>query len=194
MQSKKEESDKDILETFRKVQVNIPFLDAIKQVPKYVKFLKELCTTKKRISNKEVVRVNHLIFPVDFYVLEMEDSNHSPPLPILLGRLFMKTARTKFDVFKGTLTMEFDGDVIDFNTSEAMRYPSDDHSCFSIDIIDSLAQQYLEDLNEDALETTITKGMGLKNEGARPMPTHSMHEHILVVHPSEEVVEMVATL
>ena len=57
MQSKKEESDKDILETFRKVQVNIPLLDAIKQVPKYAKFLKELCTTRKRISNKEVVRV-----------------------------------------------------------------------------------------------------------------------------------------
>ncbi|XP_070664559.1 uncharacterized protein [Malus domestica] len=31
-QSKKEESEKDILDTFRKVQVNIPLLDAIKQV------------------------------------------------------------------------------------------------------------------------------------------------------------------
>ncbi|KAM2181747.1 hypothetical protein ACFX1Q_032319 [Malus domestica] len=56
MQSMKDESDKDILDTFRKVQVNIPLLDAIKQVPKYAKFLKELCTTKKRASNKEVVR------------------------------------------------------------------------------------------------------------------------------------------
>ncbi|KAM2067381.1 hypothetical protein ACFX1T_043719 [Malus domestica] len=52
MQSKKDESDKDILDTFRKVQVNIPLLDAIKQVPKYAKFLKELCTTRKRASNK----------------------------------------------------------------------------------------------------------------------------------------------
>ncbi|XP_068305070.1 uncharacterized protein [Pyrus communis] len=33
-QSKKEESEKDILDTFRKVQVNIPLLDAIKQVPR----------------------------------------------------------------------------------------------------------------------------------------------------------------
>ncbi|KAM3011115.1 hypothetical protein FF2_029856 [Malus domestica] len=32
MQSKKEEAEKDILETFRKVQVNIPLLEAIKQV------------------------------------------------------------------------------------------------------------------------------------------------------------------
>ena len=35
--------------------------------------------------------------------------------------------------------MEFDGEVINFNISETMRYPVDDHSCFSIDVIDSLA-------------------------------------------------------
>ncbi|XP_068344172.1 uncharacterized protein [Pyrus communis] len=64
MQSKKEESDKDILETFRKVQVNIPLLDAIKQVPKYAKFLKELCITRKKISNKEVVRVSENVSAV----------------------------------------------------------------------------------------------------------------------------------
>ena len=76
------------------------------------------------------VQVNHLIFPEDFYVLGMENSAHSTPLPILRGRPFMKTAHTKIDVFNETLTMEFDGDVIDFNIFEAIRYPIDDHSCF----------------------------------------------------------------
>ena len=37
--SKKEEQEKDILETFRKVEVNIPLLDVIKQIPRYAKFL-----------------------------------------------------------------------------------------------------------------------------------------------------------
>ncbi|KAM1394255.1 hypothetical protein ACFX2F_030320 [Malus domestica] len=64
MQSKKEENEKDILETFRKVQVNIPLLDAIKQVPRYAKFLKELCTTRKRISKKEVVKVSENVSAV----------------------------------------------------------------------------------------------------------------------------------
>ncbi|KAM1227737.1 hypothetical protein ACFX2J_006916 [Malus domestica] len=202
MQSKKEESDKDILETFRKVQVNIPLFDAIKQLSKYAKFLKELCTTRKRISNKEVgrvgenvsavlqhklpskckdpgsftipcvigntrfehamldlgasinvmpysiyasmnfgelkndgviiqladrsnaylkevfedvlVQVNPLIFPADFYVLEMEDSAHSSPLLILLGKPFMKTARTKIDVFNGMLTMNWMATLLTF--------------------------------------------------------------------------------
>ncbi|KAM2977337.1 hypothetical protein FF2_014290 [Malus domestica] len=226
-QSKKEEAEKDILETFRKVQVNIPLLDAIKQVPRYAKFLKELCTTRRRISNKEVVQVSenvsavlqrklppkckdpgsftipcvigelkndgviiqladrsnaypkgvledvlvqvgNLIFPADFYMLDMEDSPHSTPLPILLGRPFMKTARTKIDVFKGTLTMEFDGEVIDFNLSESIKFPKDDHSCFSIDILDDLAQDFLDCLERDVLETTIAQGIGHKNGVAVP--------------------------
>ncbi|KAJ9173783.1 hypothetical protein P3X46_016887, partial [Hevea brasiliensis] len=53
--TKKEEQEKEILETFRKVEVNIPLLDAIKQVPKYVKFLKELCTTKRKLRNNEKI-------------------------------------------------------------------------------------------------------------------------------------------
>ena len=255
MQTKKEEAEKDILDTFRKVQVNIPLLDAIKQVPRYAKFLKELCTTRKRISTKEVVKVgenvsailqcklppkckdpgsftipcvigntrfesamldlgasinvmpysiyssmnlgvlkndgviiqladrsnaypkgvledvlvqvNHLIFPADFYVLEMDESDHAPSLPILLGRPFMKTARTKIDVFNGTLSMEFDGEVVNFNLSDSIKYPSEDHSCFSIDIVDSLAQGYLEDLNDDALEKVITRGVELKTKGQK---------------------------
>ncbi|KAL0439627.1 UNVERIFIED_CONTAM: hypothetical protein Slati_2445700 [Sesamum latifolium] len=39
----KSEEEKEILETLRKVEVNIPLLDAIKQLPLYAKFLKELC-------------------------------------------------------------------------------------------------------------------------------------------------------
>ncbi|KAM2325828.1 hypothetical protein ACFX1X_025128 [Malus domestica] len=260
-QTKKEEAEKDILETFRKVQVNIPLLEAIKQVPRYAKFLKELCTTRKRISNKEVVQVSenvsavlqrklppkckdpgsftipcvigntkfkhamldlgasinvmpysiyasmnlgelkndgviiqladrsnaypkgvledvlvqvdNLIFPADFYVLEMEDSPNVTPLPILLGRPFMKTARTKIDVFKGTLTMEFDGEIINFNISEAMKFPKDDHSCFSIDILDELAQDYLDMLEDDPLETTIAQGLGTEPNMAVPKDEHA---------------------
>ncbi|CAN6704235.1 unnamed protein product [Malus baccata var. baccata] len=58
LQSKNEEEEKDVLETFRKVHVDIPLLDAIKQIPKYSKCLKMLCTTKKRTREKEVVHVS----------------------------------------------------------------------------------------------------------------------------------------
>ncbi|CAN6700821.1 unnamed protein product [Malus baccata var. baccata] len=58
LQAKNEEEEKDVLEMFRKVHVNIPLLDAIKQIPKYAKFFKKLCTTRKRIREKEVVHVS----------------------------------------------------------------------------------------------------------------------------------------
>ncbi|CAN6579328.1 unnamed protein product [Malus baccata var. baccata] len=194
VQTKKEEAEKDILETLRKVQVNIPLLDAIKQVPRYAKFLKELCTTRKRISTKEVVKVDHLVFAADFYVLEMDESDHALSLPILLGRPFMKTARTKIDVYSGTLSMEFDGEVVNFNLSDSIKYPSEDHSCFSIDIIDSLAQGYLEDLNDDTLEKVITRSMEPTIKGADSRLPHGTHEPGHAVPPSEEILELVAAL
>jgi hypothetical protein len=55
--SKKEDKEKEILEVFKKVKLNIPLIDAIKQIPKYTKFLKELCTTKRayKLKGYEVV-------------------------------------------------------------------------------------------------------------------------------------------
>ena len=49
------EANQEILETFRKVEINIPLLDAIKQVPRYAKLLKELCTTKRKLVGNEKV-------------------------------------------------------------------------------------------------------------------------------------------
>ena len=49
---KMEELDKEILNTFKKVEINIPLLDAVRQIPKYAKFLKKLCTHKRRIMDK----------------------------------------------------------------------------------------------------------------------------------------------
>ncbi|RVW95570.1 Retrovirus-related Pol polyprotein from transposon 17.6 [Vitis vinifera] len=40
----------EILEVLRQVKVNIPLLDMIKQVPTYAKFLKDLCTIKRRLT------------------------------------------------------------------------------------------------------------------------------------------------
>ena len=39
-----------IFEVLRKVKVNIPLLDIIKQVPAYAKFLKDLCTVKRGLN------------------------------------------------------------------------------------------------------------------------------------------------
>ncbi|KAM2981792.1 hypothetical protein FF2_013066 [Malus domestica] len=251
-QSKKEEAEKDILETFRKVQVNIPLLDAIKQVPRYAQFLEELCTSRRRISNKEVVQVSenvsamlqrklppkckdpgsftipcvigktkfeqcmldlgasinvmpysiyasmnlgelkndgviiqladrsnaypkgvledvlvqvgNLIFPADFYVLDMEDSPYSTPLPILLGRPFMKTAQTKIDVAKGELTMEFGDELIKFKVPKYVKNPHDVRSCFAIDVIKHVGKEHsCAPIKKDVPRCIIEEGIGVEH-------------------------------
>ncbi|RDX98439.1 hypothetical protein CR513_18640, partial [Mucuna pruriens] len=42
------EIDEDLLKLFRSVEINIVLLDAIKQILKYAKFLKELCMHKRK--------------------------------------------------------------------------------------------------------------------------------------------------
>ncbi|RDX67482.1 hypothetical protein CR513_53640, partial [Mucuna pruriens] len=46
IQARKIERDNELLQTFSKVEINILFLDVIRQIPKYAKFLKELCINK----------------------------------------------------------------------------------------------------------------------------------------------------
>jgi hypothetical protein len=181
---KKEKQLLDIFETLRKVEINIPLLDAIKQIPSFAKFLKDCCTHKRKFQahekvalTKEVsavllkklppklkdpgsftipcrigdklfdralldlgacinllpytiyeklglgelqpttitlqladrsikrprgiledvlVKVDKFILLADFIVLDMEESPMPLPLPLILGRPFMRTADTKF--------------------------------------------------------------------------------------------------
>lgn len=102
-----------------------------------------------------LVKVNELVFPVDFYILDMEDKSVPCSTPVLLWRPFLKTARTKIDVHEGTLTMEFDGELNRFNIFEAMRYPSDVQSIYAIDVVDSLSQQVFDFQGDDILEMAL---------------------------------------
>jgi CCR4-NOT transcriptional regulation complex NOT5 subunit len=45
---KKSSKYDDILEVFKHVMINIPFLDAIQQMPSYAKFFKDLVTVKRK--------------------------------------------------------------------------------------------------------------------------------------------------
>ena len=95
------------------------------------------------------------MFPAVFYVRNMGDACYD--IPILLGRPFLKIARTKIDVHKGTLTMEFDGEVIKFNIFDAMRFPADVNYVYALDIIAELPQDIYELSNEDKFLTVLTK-------------------------------------
>ena len=55
----------------------------------------------KGVVEDVLVEVDKLVFPADFFVLDM--ASNKTEAPILLGRPFLKTAQTKIDVSTGSL-------------------------------------------------------------------------------------------
>ena len=50
----------EIYDLFKQVKVNTPLLDAIKQIPSYAKFLKDLCIVKRKLGvNKDAFMTEH---------------------------------------------------------------------------------------------------------------------------------------
>ena len=116
----------------------------------------------KGVVEDVLEQVNDLVFLADFYVLNMENGDQTTL--ILLGRPFLKTSKTKIDVHSGTLTMEFDGEIVKFNIYDAMKFPDDNNPIDSIDVIDSFAQEVFELNGKDGLEVTISKHLEKENE------------------------------
>ncbi|XP_072071908.1 uncharacterized protein [Arachis hypogaea] len=64
------ELDPTMVKMFKKVEVTIPLFDAIHQVPKYVKFLKDLCMNKDRIHELETIPLESSISALMGAILE----------------------------------------------------------------------------------------------------------------------------
>ena len=45
------------MDVFKKLHINIPFADALEQMPSYVKFMKDILLKKRRLSNFETVNL-----------------------------------------------------------------------------------------------------------------------------------------
>ncbi|KAL0289922.1 UNVERIFIED_CONTAM: hypothetical protein Sangu_2595800 [Sesamum angustifolium] len=99
-------------------------------------------------------------------------------------RPFLKTARTKIDVHSGTLSMEFDGEIIKFNIYDSMRYPSDIPTALLVDVVDPLVQALSSTNSKDHVKFVL-------EESLTPMLLQILEEDI-TVNPniSESVFEL----
>jgi len=91
--SKKEDKEKEILEVFKKVELNIPLIDAIKQIPNYAKFLKELCTTKRayKLKGYKTISVGEVVSVVIQKNLSLKQKNSgSFTTPCVIGNASFK--------------------------------------------------------------------------------------------------------
>ncbi|XP_076895148.1 uncharacterized protein LOC143547659 [Bidens hawaiensis] len=127
---KMEEEYRKFLELFKQLHINLPFLDTLKEMPKYDKFLKEVLSNMKKLEELSCVSntladlgasinlrpyslfakldlgiVENMlvkVFPVDFVILDMDEDKN---VLLILGRPFLATARALIDVCTGRLTL-----------------------------------------------------------------------------------------
>ena len=66
----------NFLEMLEKLGLNIPFLEAISQMPNYVKFLKDLVANKKRLEEYAIVALTEECNAIllNQYPLKLKDS------------------------------------------------------------------------------------------------------------------------
>ncbi|XP_073017896.1 uncharacterized protein [Primulina eburnea] len=112
------------LEIFNKIHVNIPFADALEQMPNYAKFIKNVMTLEfgevkpsiitlqladrsltypRGIVEDLLVKVEKFIFPAYFVILDMEENQETP---LIFGRPFLATGKALIDVHKGRMTKD----------------------------------------------------------------------------------------
>ena len=82
-----------------------------------------------------LVKVDKFIFPIDFFVLDMEEDKE---IPIILGRPFLATNKAMVDVQKGELKLRVQDNEIKFNVFEAMRHPVESDTCFTIETVEAI--------------------------------------------------------
>ncbi|CAN6691747.1 unnamed protein product [Malus baccata var. baccata] len=145
----------DFMKTLSKVQINLPLIDVIKNIPSYAKFFKDVCTKKKKLvdfekrlgqgeikptsvilqlADRSVAYprgiIEDLIIKVDNLYLPADfvilDMDEDMQTPIILGCPFMATARTVQD------------QSVVFSLFEATKRPGDVHDCMHVDVLDSV--------------------------------------------------------
>jgi hypothetical protein len=92
---KQEEKIKDMMETFKQTKVNIPILDAIKQVPAYAKFLKDLCTQKRKNRKhipKKVVLTEQVTSLIQHNTLSKFKDPGTPIISCVIGNTEIERA------------------------------------------------------------------------------------------------------
>ncbi|GKB78670.1 DNA-directed DNA polymerase [Tanacetum coccineum] len=151
---KKEAQQKKFLENLKQLYINLPFIEALAQMPKYAKFLKDLGASislmpytmykKLGLGEPKATRmsleladrsiqyprgiIKNVLIKVDKFVLPIDfiilDMPEDSRVPIILGRPFLATARAMIDVFNKKITLRVGDDEVIFDVDQSIKRPT----------------------------------------------------------------------
>ena len=115
-------------------------------------------TYPKGIIKDVLVKVNKFIFPVDFFVLDMEEDKAAP---IILGGPFFATGQALINVKNGELTLRVGDYQVKFNLYKVMNFLRDENiSYMRIDTLIPSQDKMLYDFGKRrSLEQCLTKSV-----------------------------------
>ncbi|KAL1565662.1 hypothetical protein AAHA92_07847 [Salvia divinorum] len=102
------------------------------------------CIHQEGILENVIIEVHDFLYPVDFHVIRMTESESAGSSRILLGQPFLKTARAIIDVFNGTICLNYHGEKCTFSVEEVMRNSMDVENLHSVNVISPRAQGHSE--------------------------------------------------
>ncbi|XP_062116773.1 uncharacterized protein LOC133830740 [Humulus lupulus] len=143
-----------------------PFVDsqplqALEQMPSYVKFMKEILSKKRKMEEYETVAVTEERLGLGearptTVTLQLADRSEDMDVPIILGRPFLATGQALIDVQKGELTLRVQDEEVVFNVFKALKFANVNDSCFKVDIVEKAVAEI--HLTEDSLQKSLTIG------------------------------------
>jgi len=101
-------------------------------------------TPRGRIDDV-LVQIDKGYFPIDFVVLDMDPSQASKQIPLILGRPFLATANATINCRSGVMDVSVMNMRVRLNIFKACSQPvlEDESECFFVDVIDEMIEEAL---------------------------------------------------
>ncbi|XP_070050389.1 uncharacterized protein [Nicotiana tomentosiformis] len=147
---------KNILDILSQVRMNLPLVEVLQEVPKYVKYLRDIVTNKRRLTECEIValteecsarvqmpggiiedvpiRVGKFIFSAAFIILYYLENKE---VLIILGQPFLATGGAIIDVREEKLKMRVHNEEVTFNVYKALKLPKHFEDLCMISMVES---------------------------------------------------------
>ncbi|XP_023742499.2 uncharacterized protein LOC111890630 [Lactuca sativa] len=170
--TKKEREGNEIMQILKRVQINIPLLEAIKKVPRYARFDKDLCVSKKKLKGNQVVTIGEHVSAVlqkrmppkckdpgtlskTGVIIQLADRSLVHPKGVLEDVL-VQVDEFIFPADFYVLDMgDDDSPIINFNVHEAKKVPSEVQSVNFVNLIEPLTKKGLSLSNNEFLELVL---------------------------------------
>ncbi|GKB41337.1 hypothetical protein Tco_0886279 [Tanacetum coccineum] len=180
-EGKKEAQQKKFIENLKQLHINLPFIEALAQMPKYAKFLKGLLTNKARLEEACTITMNERCSALLNKLPSKEKNPGSFTIPYDIGQLhidnaladlgdsislmpytmYEKLGLAMIDVFNKKLTLRVGDDEVIFDVNQSIkRPPNEDDECYGIDDLDNTINiEAQELLANDEPDSFLSRGM-----------------------------------